>query len=91
LFIFFDVIFNREGASLFVIGLLAVLIAFLPGGVVGTLTRLVRDRRIPESLARRYVDAREQAVEEAVAAEEEAPEPSVVASPLGRELLESRR
>jgi branched-chain amino acid transport system permease protein len=91
LFIFFDVIFGREGASLFVIGLLAVLIAFLPGGVVGTVTRLVRDRNIPESLARRYVEAREQAVEEAVAAEEEAPAPTVVASPLGRDLLESRR
>jgi branched-chain amino acid transport system permease protein len=91
LFVFFDVIFNREGASLFVIGLLAVLIAFLPGGVVGTLSRVVRERRIPAGLARRYMDAEEHAIEAAEAAEEEAPPPVLVASPLARDQLELQR
>jgi hypothetical protein len=74
-----------------VIGLLAVLIAFLPGGIVGTVSRVVRERRIPSNLAQRYVEAQERAVEEAEAAEEEAPPPTVVASPFARDMLELQR
>ena len=87
LFVFFDVVFNRDGASLFVIGLLAVFIAFLPGGLVGTATRLAGPAAMPAGLRRRYAEAQ-------VRRRGPAPEPTAddapapVPSGFARELLE---
>jgi branched-chain amino acid transport system permease protein len=93
LFVVFDVITQRQGASLFIIGLLAVLIAFLPGGLVGSLSRLVRHGGIPGSLKARYADAQaaaEEQQEDEELSEEADAEPKPVASPLAHQLLEQR-
>lgn len=42
LFVSFDVITGKDQASLIVIGLIALFIGYLPGGIIGTLSRLVR-------------------------------------------------
>jgi branched-chain amino acid transport system permease protein len=87
LFIFFDVLANRDGASLFVIGLLAVLIAFLPGGLVGTATRLSRGTAVPASLRHRYAEAADRPRKSAVnPAPDVGPQPAP--SRFARELLE---
>jgi branched-chain amino acid transport system permease protein len=91
LFVFFDVIFNRQGASLFVIGLLAVLIAFMPGGLAGSTYRLGRARSVPASLYRRFAEARDRATEPAPAPTEQEPTPAAVASPFAHELMGVRR
>jgi branched-chain amino acid transport system permease protein len=92
LFIYFDVLFNRDGASLFVIGLLALLIAYLPGGVVGTFYRFVREGAVPRSLMARYIEARERAASR-FGPEPDAPsaQPAMTTSPFAKQLLEERR
>ncbi|MFL6239721.1 MAG: ABC transporter permease [Actinomycetes bacterium] len=82
LFILFDALLHTQGASQFVIGLLALLIAFLPGGLVGTTVRLVTRGWVPASLKDRYVRATESVDDVAPA------EPEPVASPLAHQILE---
>ncbi|MDX6285095.1 MAG: branched-chain amino acid transport system permease protein livM [Frankiales bacterium] len=92
LFIFFDAALNQEGASLFVIGLLSVLIAYLPGGLVGTFYRFVREGAVPRGLMAKYVEATQRGATTPDPATKPVPEPvSVVASPLARDLLEQPR
>jgi branched-chain amino acid transport system permease protein len=42
LFVSFDVIVGKDQASLVIIGLIAIFIGYLPGGIIGTLSRLMR-------------------------------------------------
>jgi branched-chain amino acid transport system permease protein len=93
LFVFFDVLFARQGASLFVIGLLAVVIAYLPGGLVGTFYRFAREGAVPRGLMAAYTDARERTLSGTPGAETDAeaePAPAVTASPFAKQLLEPR-
>jgi branched-chain amino acid transport system permease protein len=86
LFIFFDVLAKRDGASLFVIGLLAVFIAFLPGGLVGTVTRLTRGAAVPASLRAKYT-----AVQDLPRKPTVEPGPAPAPSTFAQKLLEQGR
>jgi branched-chain amino acid transport system permease protein len=85
LFVIFDAMFNRDGVSQGVIGALALLIAFLPGGLVGTAIRFLREGAVPRGLYARYAAARDRQLEQEPDPEAFADLP--VASPLAHDVL----
>jgi branched-chain amino acid transport system permease protein len=82
LFVVLDVLLGT-GASTLVIGILALFVSRLPGGVVGTVLALRSGARPPAGLARAYVDA-------TAGPPEPEPERELVASPFAERLLEER-
>ena len=82
LFVVLDVLLGT-GASTLAIGILALFVSRLPGGVVGTLLALRSGARPPAGLARAYVDAQ-------AGPPEPEPERQLVASPFAQRLLEER-
>jgi branched-chain amino acid transport system permease protein len=82
LFVVLDVLLGT-GASTLVIGILALFVSRLPGGVVGTLLALRSGTGLPAGLTRAYVQAQ---------AGPPPPEPErlLVASPFAERLLEER-
>jgi branched-chain amino acid transport system permease protein len=90
IFIGLDALLNQQGASLFIIGAVALLIPFLPGGLVGTYLRLTEGGWVPRGLMRKYAQARATALE-GPASEPVEQAPELVASDLARELLVGAR
>jgi branched-chain amino acid transport system permease protein len=91
LFIIFDVLLNREGASFFVIGLLAVLLAYLPGGLTGTFYRFVREGAVPRGLMQRFVEARERTLTPGAEEASAPPAPELVPTPFARQVFGQRQ
>jgi branched-chain amino acid transport system permease protein len=91
LFVVFDAVLSQDGASQFFIGLLALLIAFLPGGLVGTFLRFAREGAVPRGLYERFSVAQENSVGRKPVPPREPPPPAYVATPLARELITGKR
>src|SRR3954451_22705110 len=62
MFVVLDLILG-QGASTLVIGILALFVSRMPGGIVGTLVSLRSGSHLPAALARGYVQARRQDTE----------------------------
>jgi branched-chain amino acid transport system permease protein len=86
LFVGLDAVVKHQGASIVIIGTIALFIPFLPGGLVGTFMRLTEGGFVPRGLMRKYAAARAAALEPP-AAEQPAAAPTLVASDLARDLL----
>jgi branched-chain amino acid transport system permease protein len=86
IFVGLDALIQRQGASLFIIGLVALFIPFLPGGLVGTFLRLGEGALVPRGLQRKWAAARATALE-TPAHESQQHEPELVASELARDVL----
>jgi branched-chain amino acid transport system permease protein len=82
LFVVLDVLLGT-GASTLAIGILALFVSRLPGGVVGTLLAVRNGARPPAGLARAYVEA-------TAGPPEPEPERQLVASPFAEQLLRER-
>jgi branched-chain amino acid transport system permease protein len=84
IFVGIDALAKHEGASIIVIGTIALFIPFLRGGLVGTFLRFGEGGLVPRGLMRRYAAAKTSALETPSPVATESP---LVASELAREVL----